>query len=151
MNQDQVNFQSRYGSVGNAQPMSNLVPQAGPNLLPDPFTSDVLPKSISDGQLQAQLTVILGFLQSSNASATLGWKLNYDGSISLNGNPKITGPIVSSHFIKGPSIGTSTIWQSDGATPQGSLSGTSGDWCMNGPSSKGFYCTGTTNWSPFNV
>lgn len=39
------------------------------------------------------------------------------------------------------------IWLSDGTTPNGNLSGTAGDICLNGTSGQAFYCTGTTNWT----
>ena len=43
---------------------------------------------------------------------------------------------------------TVTIWlDQDGTDPQGTLSGTAGDMLLNGPSSKIYFCTGTTNWT----
>jgi hypothetical protein len=43
---------------------------------------------------------------------------------------------------------TVTCWLSiDATTPNGALTGTAGDICLNGPSSVPFYCTGTTNWA----
>lgn len=47
---------------------------------------------------------------------------------------------------------TVTIWLSqDATTPNGTLSGTAGDICLNGPSNRVFYCTGTTNWTASNA
>ena len=47
---------------------------------------------------------------------------------------------------------TLTIWMSqDATTPNGTLSGTAGDICLNGPSNRTFYCTGTTNWTASNA
>lgn len=47
---------------------------------------------------------------------------------------------------------TVTIWLSqDATTPNGTLSGTAGDICLNGPSNRTFYCTGTTNWTASNA
>jgi hypothetical protein len=41
-----------------------------------------------------------------------------------------------------------TLWVStDGTTPNGNLTGTAGDICLNASSSKPLICTGTTNWS----
>lgn len=43
--------------------------------------------------------------------------------------------------------GGATIWGSDGTTPNGNLTGSAGDICLNGDSGKAYYCTGTTNWT----
>jgi len=42
---------------------------------------------------------------------------------------------------------TTTLWRSNGTDPNGSLSGTAGDICLNGASNKPAYCTGGTNWT----
>ena len=41
----------------------------------------------------------------------------------------------------------SSVWVSNGTTPNGNLSGTAGDVCRNADSGKSYYCTGTTNWT----
>lgn len=47
---------------------------------------------------------------------------------------------------------TLTIWAStDGTTPNAALTATAGDICLNGPSSRTFYCTGTNNWTASNA
>ena len=47
---------------------------------------------------------------------------------------------------------TFTLWLSqDQTSPNTVLSGTTGDVCVNGPSSRTFYCTGTTNWTASNA
>lgn len=47
---------------------------------------------------------------------------------------------------------TVTMWFSiDATTPNGNLTGVAGDICLNGPSSRSFYCTGTTNWTASNA
>lgn len=38
------------------------------------------------------------------------------------------------------------IWMSNGTDPNGTLTGTAGDICLNGASNKPAYCTGTTVW-----
>lgn len=45
------------------------------------------------------------------------------------------------------SVGTRYMWMSDGTTPNGALSGTAGDICINCDSGKTYYCTGTTSWT----
>lgn len=56
--------------------------------------------------------------------------------------------IVSTKFKKCASFAGFTLWVStDGTTPNGNLSGTAGDICLNAVSSKPLICTGTTNWS----
>jgi hypothetical protein len=53
---------------------------------------------------------------------------------------------VSTNFKKIFTFG-STMWWSNGVTPNGALSGTAGDFCVNCDSGKMYYCTGTTNWT----
>jgi len=63
-----------------------------------------------------------------------------------------TTGVTNTKFKKLLALANVTIWVStDGTTPNGTLSGTAGDICFNGPSSRMFYCTGTTNWSASNV
>lgn len=62
-------------------------------------------------------------------------------------NSKFTKVLESTDGTK-----TVTIWMSqDATTPNGTLSGTAGDICLNGPSNRTFYCTGTTNWTASNA
>lgn len=42
-----------------------------------------------------------------------------------------------------------TLWAGNGNTPNAALSGTAGDWLIGGDSGKGYFCTGTTNWTAF--
>lgn len=50
-------------------------------------------------------------------------------------------------FKKIFSLNTTVIWRSNGTNPNGVLSGTVGDICVNGDSNKPAYCTGGTNWT----
>jgi hypothetical protein len=56
--------------------------------------------------------------------------------------------VVSTNFKKVINAAGVTQWISDGTTPAGNLSGTTGDVCYNGPSGESYRCTGTTNWLP---
>lgn len=59
-----------------------------------------------------------------------------------------TGSKFTKHLVMTDGSKTVTMWIStDGTTPNGALSGTAGDICLNGTSSVPFYCTGTTNWT----
>ncbi len=67
-------------------------------------------------------------------------------------NVAITASKFTKHFVMTDGTKTLTIWISqDGTTPNAVLSGTAGDICLNGPSSRMFYCTGTTNWTASNA
>lgn len=58
--------------------------------------------------------------------------------------------VTSGHFVKEILFGGSSstvLWVSDGTTPNGNLSGTAGDICLNCDSSTVYYCTGTTSWT----
>ncbi len=62
-------------------------------------------------------------------------------------NSKFTKIMVSTDGTK-----TFTLWLSQDATsPNTVLSGIVGDICVNGPSGRSFYCTGTTNWTASNA
>ncbi len=64
--------------------------------------------------------------------------------------------VVSTHFTQiatlvgadtGSGPGFTTFWMSDGASPNGALSGNTGDICFNGPNGALFYCISGTNWA----
>lgn len=55
--------------------------------------------------------------------------------------------LTSTNFQKIANFGGSIFWRSDGTTPNGNLTGTAGDLCVNGASNQSYYCTGTTNWT----
>ena len=59
--------------------------------------------------------------------------------------------VVTTNFRKviGETATGITIWISNGTDPNGSLSGTAGDICLNGATNKPAYCTGTTVWVNF--
>ena len=69
-------------------------------------------------------------------------------TLTVNALLTVTGAAtVSSHFNKQITAGGVAIWKSDGTTPNGALSGTQGDICLNGPSGHMFWCGGTTTWT----
>lgn len=80
----------------------------------------------------------LVYIKNDNAAAV--------GTIPLTiANDAVTG--TGSKFIACAKFGGTTIWQSiDQTTPNGALTATAGDLCLNGPSSVPFYCTGTNVW-----
>lgn len=59
----------------------------------------------------------------------------------------LTNTAVSRYFRRMILLGSLTIWQSDGVTPNGNLSGFIGDICFGADGGKAYYCTGTTNWT----
>lgn len=56
------------------------------------------------------------------------------------------GGVVSTNFRRLLKGNSSTIWESDTTTPNGNLTGTAGDICLNGDSGNIYRCTGTTTW-----
>ena len=63
-----------------------------------------------------------------------------------------TGSKFTKHIVLTDGSKTTTIWLSTDATsPNTALTGTVGDICLNGPSGRSFYCTGTTNWTASNA
>ena len=63
----------------------------------------------------------------------------------------VSQKLISGHFKQMYQMGgnqklPTTIWVSDGTSPNGVLAGKQGDICYNGPSGHQFYCTGTTVW-----
>lgn len=74
--------------------------------------------------------------------SSAGWVLTKSGELEANGNR-----IVSTHFTPIFSGQGKTVYVSNGTTPNGNLSGTAGDICLNGPSGQPFYCGGGTTWT----
>lgn len=70
-------------------------------------------------------------------------------SISSAGTPiaLANSTLISTNFKSMVSVDGVTIWKSNGATPNGVLTGTVGDICINGLSNNVYYCRGTTVWS----
>jgi len=63
-------------------------------------------------------------------------------------NVAVSNSKFTKHYVMTDGTKTVTIWlDQDGTDPQGTLSGTAGDMLLNGPSSKIYFCTGTTNWT----
>lgn len=56
------------------------------------------------------------------------------------------GALTTTNFKRVIDCAGVTIWKSDGTSPNGTLTGTAGDICLNGTSGKIYYCTGTTVW-----
>ena len=55
--------------------------------------------------------------------------------------------VTSTNFKKYIVLDDITIWKSNGTDPNGALSGTAGDICLNSNGNVVKYCTGTTNWT----
>jgi len=55
--------------------------------------------------------------------------------------------ITSTNFKKMINLAGTTLYKSDGTTPNGNLSGSAGDICFGADSGKAYYCTGTTSWT----
>lgn len=82
-----------------------------------------------------------------NASAILSEPVR-TSNVALQG----TGSKFTKHLVLTDGTKVTTIWLSTDATsPNTALSGTVGDICLNGPSGRSFYCTGTTNWTASNA
>lgn len=85
------------------------------------------------------------FAKVTNTAATAAAPLK-TSNVAVN-NSKFTKILVSTDGTK-----TFTLWLSQDATsPNTVLSGVVGDICVNGPSGRSFYCTGTTNWTASNA
>ena len=76
-------------------------------------------------------------------------KIINDNTAAVNVTPLMIqqDAVTSTNFKKVITAGGVTIWTSDGTTPNGNLSGTAGDICLNGAGSAIFFCTGTTSWT----
>lgn len=53
----------------------------------------------------------------------------------------------STNYFKGIKVNGFTIWAGNGTTPNGNLSGTTGDLLIGGDSGKAYICTATTTWA----
>lgn len=74
-------------------------------------------------------------------------KNNTDGTNALHCIALTQAANVSTNFKKMINIGGTTFWLANATTPNGVLSGSTGDFCINCGSGKIAYCTGTTNWT----
>ena len=72
----------------------------------------------------------------------VGWSLHSEGTSETNGG----GTVVSTNFYRVHKFKGISLWVSDGTTPNGNLTGATGDLCLNGPSGQPFKCTSTTTW-----
>lgn len=54
--------------------------------------------------------------------------------------------LTDTNFQKIADFGGSTLWRSDATDPNGNLTATAGDFCLNGLTNRPFYCTGTNVW-----
>lgn len=70
-----------------------------------------------------------------------GWILNRNGNAEFNGSVS-----TSTNFFKVFSARGISFYVSDGTTPNGNLTGSQGDLCLNGPSGQPFKCTTGTTW-----
>lgn len=79
-------------------------------------------------------------------SASMGWKFNSNGGpLESNGSS-----VVSTHFTAFFKAKTITMYVSDGTTPNGNLSGNTGDVCFGADSGKAYKCTSAgTTWVSF--
>ena len=70
-----------------------------------------------------------------------GWGLGSNGDAQFNGNQ-----IVSGHFTPVTKFLGVTLYVSDLTSPNGTLSGATGDICLKGDSGKLYVCAGGTTW-----
>lgn len=69
-----------YDNFGNKMGMKEKIEDS--SLLDVKVEDPTNPNTITDGQINAEIKVVKGFIESSNyVSGTTGWKLNYDGTV----------------------------------------------------------------------
>lgn len=147
MIKDQQNFIETRDAFGISKPLvMTLAPMGNQRLTPNKANQPLIPENIVSGNLNAQITLVAGFLQSLRfITGSVGWILNSDGTTEFNGN----GLVVDTNFKARFTLGTITFFESDGTDPNGNLSGTIGDVCFNcSPAGQLSYNSGgTTNWT----
>jgi hypothetical protein len=113
-----------------------------------------LNSSFASNNYQAAYIVNAGssvglYVQQTNAS-NAGIGLYVGQAHSQTSAVSFQGTVSSTHFYKIATLQTTTIWCSDGTTPNGNLGGNIGDWCMNGDSGKPYWNNnGSTGWTAF--
>ncbi len=70
-----------------------------------------------------------------------GWQITSGGDAQFNGTH-----VVTIHFTPVFKTKGVTMYVSDLTSPNGTLSGSTGDICLNGDSGKLYVCAGTTTW-----
>jgi len=86
---------------------------------------------------------------SSDTSARALLKMHNNNTAAVGVSPLeiVQDAVVSTNFKIVLELAGTTIYVSDGTTPNGNLSGSAGDLCLNGTSGQLFYCTATTSWT----
>jgi hypothetical protein len=123
-------FTDEYDSFGNIK--TPTTPQVGASgLTANPVTNSVNTNSITDGQINAELDIVKGHLQSSNfETGVQGWQIKSDGSAEFESgyfrgditgaSGTFTGTITATlGTIGGWTIGTNSLTAGSGATTVG--------------------------------
>jgi hypothetical protein len=71
-----------------------------------------------------------------------GWSLANNGEVQSNGNKT-----VSEHFSPVLVLKGVTVYVSDLTSPNGTLTGATGDICLHGDGGKIYFCVGGTTWT----
>lgn len=110
---------------------------------------DMIDDNNPNANNSSSVTINADQIASGQSTASVNALVNQSFT-SQNTNPPISSTqtnAVSTHFFPLQGMNANMIWVSDGTTPNGALSGTKGDLCMNGPSGHLFWCGGGTTWT----
>lgn len=99
----------------------------------------------------ALTTGLIANFKSNSADATARTLVNIhnDNALAVGAIPLVItqdGP-TSTNYFAGIKLNSNTIWVGNGTTPNGNLTGTTGDLCIGGDSGKAYICTATTTWA----
>lgn len=137
-----TNFQTN--SAPQSLPKENQIQDIHPDVVKPKSSAETSNQPILPGfQSTGSGIAPVGAINSLNFTAnSLGWGLSPNGDAQFNGNHK-----VSTHFTPVAKFLGLTLYVSDGTTPDGNLTGATGDLCMGADNGKLYFCAGGTTWT----
>jgi hypothetical protein len=137
--------QDQFQKNNQIQPTNNpgQIIDIAPDLLRQKSSSESAQRPIVPGfQNTAAGVAPTQSINSANfTSNSQGWGLTSAGDAQFNGTH-----LVSTHFTPVAKFLGTTLYVSDGTSPNGTLNGASGDICIKADAGKLYFCVGSTTW-----
>lgn len=129
--------------------MDPIVPQneqgfdIAPDQIPVKSSAEAMQKPIIPGfqQTGAGISPVISLNSLNFVANGGGWVLGSNGDAQFNGNH-----VVTTHFTPTVKLKGVTIYVSDATSPNGTLTGATGDIVLNGDGGKLYVCVGGTVW-----
>lgn len=126
------------------QPYGNTIEDFAPDKIKPKTYQDAANRAVVPGfQNRGAGVSPTSAINSANfTNGTAGWGFASNGDAQVNGNR-----IVSAHFTPILGMKGNTLYISDGTSPNGTLTGATGDVVFHGDGGKIYFCIGGTTWT----